>query len=298
MRKLHMQFFLAAIISVLMQSAGSAKELIIYDMNSRGNPGSIVTEKWMRNLEAKDYKITFKAGVGCAARDAFMAEDRSAIGILFAGRMWGSLDRGEDQCVIDFNKAVAISSYQYSIELCTRVDSTFTAEDLFKKTALKIGSNGRNNPHGYWVSSLNQQYETNHIAVATYANSRAVSLAVLSGEIDFGLISRLNSQALIQSGKISCVATTDRTKATQFQTIFPRIPALINNFNGVYGILARNLSAQDHDVINKVIEQTGVVMQTQGYDGLSISKGSTADNDRYIRQIILDLADLTKTMQK
>ena len=280
-----------------MSFSSNARDLVVYDMNSRGNPGSVVTEKWLQKLEQKGFNVIYKAGVGCHGRDQFAGEPRASLGILFAGRMWGSLDRGEDQCVVDLGKVVAVSSYQYTIELCTRLDSGLQAQDLFRSTALKIGSNGKNNPHGYWVRSFNAQYNTNHVAVETYTNSRAVSLGILSGDIHFGLISSLDSKSLLQTGKIKCVATTDPSKNNQFASMFPKIPGLINSFNGTYGILARNLSPQDLATINQVITDTGKDMQSQGYDGLQVSTRTLDENDRYIRQIIIELANTTKKMQ-
>jgi len=282
------------VITVLCSVAVHATDITVYDMNSKGNPGAVITESWIKALEQQGYQVTYRGGMGCAGRDLFVKDQGAALGIVFAGRVWGSLDRGEDQCVVDLDRTPAISSYEYTIELCTRSDSGLAASDLLGDRPLKIGFNDSNNPHRYWTLALNRLYGVNHKPVGGYKNSGAVTLAILSGDIDLGMTSSLSVRSAVAEGKLKCLATTDSAQDHAFVKLFSRIDPLLNQFNGVYGVLANNLSDRQRQEINSIITAVGKKLADQDRTGLRVSDQSEQRNQQYLEQVIRQTLSVTK----
>lgn len=268
-------------------------EITVYDMNSKGNPGSAITETWIQALEKQNYRVNYRTGLGCAGRDLFINDRGPSLGIVFTGRLWASLQSGEDQCVVDFSQVSAVGSYEYDVKLCTRSDSGLTAQDLKFKN-LKIAAAASVNPHGEWIRFFNQKYNTQHTPITAYKNSGAVAMGVLSGDADFGLISALTTSALEQENKLTCVATTNLQAPDNMQKLFPKMPAPLNNFAGVYGILSRNISDRDLKVINKIIRDVGQQLINEGKTGLRVSDRDSAGNKKYIEQSVNKTLAITK----
>jgi len=283
-----------AMITVLCSAAVQAASITVYDMNSKGNPGAVITESWIKALEQRGYQVTYRGGMSCAGRDLFVKDQGAALGIVFAGRVWGSLNRGEDQCVVDLDRTPAISSYEYTIELCTRSDSGLEVGDLLRDKQLKIGFNDSNNPHRYWTQALNHHYGVNHKPVGGYKNSGAVTLAILSGDIDFGLTSSLSVRSAVTEGKLKCVATTDSAQEHAFTKLFSQINPLLNQFNGVYGVLANNLSESQRQEINQIITEVGKELADQNRTVLRVSDQSEERNRQYLEQVIRQTLSVTK----
>lgn len=291
-----MKKIIAALLATLSISA-SAADLTVYDLNSRGNPGSAVTERWIKELESQGIKVSYQAGLTCAGRDRFTQEKGPAVGIVFTGRVWASLYRGEDQCVVDLNSVRPVGSYEYAVKVCTRSDSGLGVQDITGKKSLKIAVAGNTNPHGIWVKSLNQSYGTNHTAITSYKNSGAVSLAVMSGDADFGLISALTTQSLEQSGKMTCVATTDVRDGNSIRRVFPKADPVLSSNNGIYAILSRNTDPVLYEKVRLAIIKIGKQLKAEGQSGLGVSELDAAGIKDYVEKSVNEVLASSKKIQ-
>jgi hypothetical protein len=267
--------------------------LTVYDMNSKGNPGRVVTQAWIDELNKDGYEVKFRPGLKCGGRDAFVNDEGKAIGVLFAGRIWGSLHRGEDQCVVNLDELKAVSTYEYIMGLCKRSDNPATITDLRDKGGYTVALNANANPHKEWVLDLNRQYGVDNKALTNYKNSGAVSLGLLSGDADFGLLSMLTAKPLVEQGKLTCVGSTDPADNNELKKVFTKVNPLLNGFNGVYIVMGRNITDAEAAAINKTIADTGERMVKDGKTGLLVSRKGNKENADYVNNVVTKTVKVT-----
>lgn len=283
---------------LIIGSPAIAKNIVLYELNSVGNPATPITQQWIGAVNKTNFSIEYRAGLGCAGRNSFVNDTRPSMAIVFAGRIWGSLDRGEDTCVIDINQFEPISVYEYYNKICTSADSNLSLVDLLDKNKkLKIGIQAVANPHQYWVDDLNRQYGTNHRTVTSYTNSGDVSRGVLSRDVDFGIFSGITAAALLETKKIKCIATTDSSKENSFVKLFPKINKVLNGYNGSYIVLAKNLSDNEIKKIRQIVNETNEKSMRSGATNL-IAKSLEPDQMKvHANAQINEILSVTKTMK-
>ena len=272
---------------------GGKTEITVYDMNSKGNPGRIITQAWIDELNNQGFDVKFRPGLRCGGRDAYVGDNGKAIGISFNGRLWGSLHRGEDQCLVDLNKVTPVSTYEYIIGLCKRADNPATITDLRDKGGYTVALNANGNPHREWVLDVNRQYGVANKPLTNYKNSGAVSLGLLSGDADFGLLSMLTAKPLVEQGKLACVGTTDPADANEFKKVFSKVHPLLNGFNGGYIVTGRNLSSDEAAKITKVIAVTGKKLVQEGKTALLINDKSPKEIATYVNDMVQGTVKVT-----
>lgn len=276
-----------------------AHEINLYELLSRGNPAAAITQEWTSAVNAAGFKVDYRAGLGCAGRDAFVQDKSPSLVIVFPGRIWGSLDRGEDTCVIDIAKYQPVAVYEYYNKICTAKGSGRRFEDLLnKQLTLKIGIQPVANPHQYWVDDLNEKYGTKHRTVTAYKNSGDVSRGVMAGDVDFGLFSGVTAEPLIRANKIECFATTDTSKKDSFTNLLPKIHPLLNTYNGSYIVLANNISKGDADRLRSIIKGVNEKMVATGTTNLVVPDLDASQMQKYAIDQVNSMLAVTKSMKK
>lgn len=272
---------------------GGKTAITVYDMNSKGNPGRIITQAWVDELNKQGFEVKFKPGLKCGGRDAYVGDKGKAIGISFNGRLWGSLHRGEDQCLVDLNKVTPVSTYEYLIGLCKRSDNPATIADLRDKGGYTVALNANGNPHKEWVLDVNRQYSVANKPLTNYKNSGAISLGLLSGDADFGLLSLLTAKPLVVQGKLTCVGSTDPADANEFKKVFSKVHPLLNGFNGGYVVTGRNLTADEAAKITGVIATVGKRLVSEGKTALLINDKSPTEIASYVNDMVQGTVKVT-----
>ena len=269
------------------------KEITVYDMNSKGNPGSIITQAWISELNKQGFNVKFKPGLKCGGRDAYVKDTGRAIGISFNGRLWGSLHRGEDQCLVNLNKVTPMSTYEYIIGLCKRSDNSATITDLRDKGGYTVALNATGNPHKEWVLDVNRQYGVNNKPLPNYKSSGPIALGLLSGDADFGLLSMLTAKPLIEQGKLACVGTTDPADANEFKKVFSKVHPLLNGYNGGYIVTGRNIETKEAAKITEIIAVVGKRLVSEGKTALLINDKSPAEIASYVNDMVQGTVKVT-----
>lgn len=269
------------------------KEITVYDMNSKGNPGSIITQAWISELNKQGFNVKFKPGLKCGGRDAYVKDTGRAIGISFNGRLWGSLHRGEDQCLVNLNKVTPMSTYEYIIGLCKRSDNPATITDLRDKGGYTVALNATGNPHKEWVLDVNRQYGVNNKPLPNYKSSGPIALGLLSGDADFGLLSMLTAKPLIEQGKLACVGTTDPADANEFKKVFSKVHPLLNGYNGGYIVTGRNIETKEAAKITEIIAVVGKRLVSEGKTALLINDKSPAEIASYVNDMVQGTVKVT-----
>ena len=267
------------------------KEITVYDMNSKGNPGSIITQAWISELNKQGFNVKFKPGLKCGGRDAYVKDTGRAIGISFNGRLWGSLHRGEDQCLVNLNKVTPMSTYEYIIGLCKRSNNPATITDLRDKGGYTVALNATGNPHKEWVLDVNRQYGVNNKPLPNYKSSGPIALGLLSGDADFGLLSMLTAKPLIEQGKLACVGTTDPADANEFKKVFSKVHPLLNGYNGGYIVTGRNIETKEAAKITEII--VGKRLVSEGKTALLINDKSPAEIASYVNDMVQGTVKVT-----
>jgi tripartite-type tricarboxylate transporter receptor subunit TctC len=290
-----MRKFLLSLLFVM--SPAMATDITVYEMLSKGNPASQITQKWAQAL-SPGFRVDFRSGLGCAGRDSFVKDRGASLAIVFPGRIWGSLDRGEDTCVVDVTQYKPVAIYEYYNKLCTAADQPYTLKDLFDTTkTLRIGIQPVANPHQYWVDDLNRKYGTQHRTVTAYSNSGEISRGVVAKDVEFGLFSGVTADALIAAGKVRCFATTEPGKPDNFTKVFPRINNLLNLYNGSYIVLANNLTDQQIEELRKIISRVNQEIRDSGTSSLVIPNLDAQGMQQYVNDQITNMLKVTQEMK-
>lgn len=277
----------------------SAQTINIYELVSRGYAFSNVTQQWVTTLESS-YTVDYKSALSCGGRDEFVNDKKPALAIAFLGRIWGSMDRGEDACVLDVKRYRPLAVYEYTHKLCTSAESRLTLNDFFDKTKkYKIGLTVSSNPWGYWLNDFNRNYGTQFKLIDAYINSGEVSRAVVSRDVDWGIFSGSTADVLVKGGKINCVATTDTRESNSFVRVFPKVNRLLNTYNGSYIIFGSNLTEQDIKKIRNTIETVNRQARDAGVaTSMIIPELTPVQTEKYVQDNLINLLNVTRKMQK
>lgn len=285
-------------LALLASTSAMSASINLYEMLSKTNPAAGITQQWVQALDGK-FKIDYKSGLGCAGRDSFVADQGPSIAIVFPGRIWGSIDRGEDTCVVDVSKYKPIAVYEYYNKVCTASDQPYTVKDLMDPTkSFKIGIQPVANPHQYWVDDLNRQYGTKHKSVTAYKNSGEISRGVVAKDVEFGLFSGVTADKLIAAGKVKCFATTDVRQPDSFTKVFPKINPLLNTYNGSYIVLANNITDAQAQEMRSVVNEVNKKIRDSGTSSLIIPELDAKGMQKYVDDQVVNMLKVTKGMRE
>lgn len=240
-----------SILCLLVQTLSNsyAKDNIIYyHMATKTTPGLSVTNILNNTLEEKtNFKIDFKLGLACTAKNAWNKESKLSIAEIASGRYWMSLQDNDNLCDVDTKNIKWFAKTTMYYNICVAHDSPIKTVDDFKKA--RLVSVGEGNITEFIIKYLNKNHGTS-IKAIKFPNSTQATLSVISGDTEAGIIADISGDAQVKNGKMRCIAFGDKKNSQSIAKLFPELPEVLKEPSFVYFFGIKNA---DDNQFKKII---------------------------------------------
>jgi hypothetical protein len=252
MKKTTITFLLMLLANVAM-----AQKIEIVPTSTLRGPQGIVANAIVELSKSSGFDITAIQKNSCGEAVDYFENARGPVAIVWSDTMIKNSEVTKQNCVINFEKAVAVAVTYVPYEVCV-----LKGNKLESNKTYKLGNN-KFNPVETIRQELNKNKQNIKFTDVTYDSSAAVVTGLLNREIEVGYTATGNANSAIKAGSIDCLYTTGDTKYGQknLDTFVSGSP--LNTFKLGMIVFVKNLSAEQIKQLQKSLQKDFAMLMTQ-----------------------------------
>jgi tripartite-type tricarboxylate transporter receptor subunit TctC len=289
-----MKHIVIALSLILGLTSAHAKDKFTYYMMTNTNsPSMKVTEPFVERLR-DFYEIDWKPNVGCNAKNQVERETNPIFVELVTGQYWMSLHDGNKNCVIDLDQYKWLMIYETAYKVCVRNDSEINSfNDLIKNKNHKIAY-ATGTVSKLIIESINKDFDTSFKPILL-RTSNDILTAMLSKDVDVGILNILTADPQQASNNIKCFATTEKNKETSLSKLAPKMNPLLSTFSLGYAVGVKNVSDdQFKNIQSTLISVLEKTVLPKNINIISIKDMSEKDLRSKVNDATVNLYEATK----
>tara|TARA_R110000868_G_scaffold52199_2_gene165115 strand:- start:188 stop:991 length:804 start_codon:yes stop_codon:yes gene_type:complete len=218
------------------------------------NSVAVPQSKILADVLNKKFNIDFRPGLSCSTKQQIDEDQNTAIVEYVTGRVWKSLQDKDGQCDVDLSKFKTLGIQSFHYDVCVTSNSPITsANDIINSKNLKIGY-ATGSHFNFWIDQFEKKYKTT-VKKVQYTNSNNTSLAVLSGEVDVGIILDSVSEKKISTGMLKCVSFGNPTNEKSTEKLFNQLDKGLSSAPNLFVLAVKNINDEDY---KKLLKQTNI----------------------------------------
>ena len=242
---------------MLLANVAMAQKIEIVPTSTLRGPQGIVANAIVELSKSSGFDITAIQKNSCGEAVDYFENARGPVAIVWSDTMIKNSEVTKQNCVINFEKAVAVAVTYVPYEVCV-----LKGNKLESNKTYKLGNN-KFNPVETIRQELNKNKQNIKFTDVTYDSSAAVVTGLLNREIEVGYTATGNANSAIKAGSIDCLYTTGDTKYGQknLDTFVSGSP--LNTFKLGMIVFVKNLSAEQIKQLQKSLQKDFAMLMTQ-----------------------------------